>query len=227
MKRRIRLGVVLAASYVAGCTQGDVDQNKSSAWKHPQTVTILEPFQGEWVFDQERTLAQWQFEGMSDEALADVREQLQKLANIEMPAETRQTMRAAGIDPDDALQSLGRLHPDLTFQGHVATCAGVPSAEYRLFHVHDHQPYVCAKAWHHEDRFDPGDMSKCYVKLAIMDDAFHLRVRTQEGLPTELDPDLLMDPPILQEPGSPCDAESPSGMDWSDWTTYVFTRPRS
>ena len=66
------------------------------------------------------------------------------------------------------------MHNDMKISGNCAAVrSGVPSAEYRLFATHEHGGKVCGKAWHHEDRFDPGDMSKCYVRLSIIDNRMH------------------------------------------------------
>jgi hypothetical protein len=186
---------------------------------------MLEPFQGKWQFDQERTLARWEAEGMSEEEIAQVRALYQKLAETEVPAEAQKMLRAAGVDPNQLAESIGRMHPDLTFDGHVAVGDGFPAAEYRLFAVHEHDGHVCAKAWHHEDRHDPGDMSKCCAKLAIEGEELHLRVRMQESFPADGDPDLRERLPILAGPDYVCDADDPAGESWSEWTTYVFVRP--
>lgn len=219
--------VFLSAFCLSGCGQGDSGsgQGGGSAWDDPANVAILEPFQGKWRFDQERTLAQWEGQGMSKEELARVRESYRRLAETEMPAEAQKALRAAGVDPNNLAESIGRMHPDLTFERHVAICDGFPAGEYRLFGIHEHDQYVCGKAWHHEDRFDPGDMSKCYVRLAIEGEEFHLQMRMQDGWPDLSDPDLQDKLPILAGSDSTCDADAPAGENWSEWTTYVFVRP--
>ena len=147
------------------------------------------------------------------------------MAQTELPAESQNALRAAGIDPSRIAESIGRMHPDLTFDGHLAIGDGLLSCEYRLFGIHEHDQQVCGKAWHHEDRFDPGDMSKCYVRLAIEAEEFHLQVRMQEGWPDLSDPDFGRRLPILAGSGYACDADDPAGNDWSEWITYVFVRP--
>ena len=117
------------------------------------------------------------------------------------------------------------MHPDITVDGHVVTCSGMPTSEYRLFAIHQHGPKTCAKAWHHEDRFDPGDMSKCYVRLALVGEELHFQMRMQEGLGDVSDPDLTGSPPIVADSASDCDADAPAGRDWLEWNTYVFVRP--
>jgi hypothetical protein len=92
--------------------------------------------------------------------------------------------------------------------------------------MHEHGNKVCGKAWHHEDRFDPGDMSKCYVRLMIKDDYLYMEVRMKDGLPDLNDPDLGSSPPTESGSATKCDAVNPVGPDWGDWTTYVFSRKR-
>ena len=219
--------VVLATLCLCGCSRSDVGSSKGggSTWDDPVRVAILEPFQGKWQFDQERTLTQWQAEGTPEEEITRIRELYGNLAEADVPPESRKALRAAGVDANQFMKSMARMHPDLTFQGHVAICDGFPSGEYRLFSVHKHDQQVCGKAWHHEDRFDPGDMSKCCVKLEMEGEEFHFQVRMQEGLPQGNDPDLRETLPILAGSESACDADSPAGRDWGEWTTYVLVRP--
>ena len=219
--------VLLAALCLSGCGQGGPGSGQvgGSAGDDSANVAMLKPFQGKWRFDQQRTLAQWEAEGMGKEELARVRDSYRRLAETEIPAQAQEALRAAGVDPNNLAESMGRMHPDLTFEGHVAICNGFPAGEYRLFGIHEHDEYVCGKAWHHEDRFDPGDMSKCYVRLAIEGGNLHLQMRMQDGLPDLSDPDLTDKLPILAGSASTCDADDPAGKDWSEWTTYVFVRP--
>lgn len=77
---------------------------------------------------------------------------------------------------------------------------------------------------HHEDRHDPGDMSKCYVRLANNDGRLYFSVRMQEGLPDLNDPDLLAAAPVGVGSVESCDADAPAGDQWSEWTTFVFHR---
>ncbi len=219
--------VVLAALCLSACGQGGSGSGQwgGSAWDDPANVAMLEPFQGKWQFDQERTFAQWEAEGMSEEEIDQVREFYGKMAQTELPAESQKALRAAGIDPSQLAESIGRMHPDLTFQGHVAIGDSVPAEEYRLFAIHEHDQHVCAKAWHHEDRLDPGDMSKCYVRLAVEGGELHFQMRMQDGWPDLGDPDLTDKLPILAGSDHVCDADAPAGKNWSEWTTYVFVRP--
>ena len=96
--------------------------------------------------------------------------------------------------------------------------------EYRFFSMHEHDGKICGKAWHHEDRYDPGDMSKCYVRLWIENDELHFQFRMQALLPEMSDPDLTSSPPTEGGSAQTCDAERPAGDGWSNWATYVYTR---
>ena len=114
------------------------------------------------------------------------------------------------------------MHPDLTIKGNVAVGAGLLSSEYRFFGMHTHDSKVCGKAWHHESRFDPGDMSKCYVRLSIAGGDLQLEVNMLDGLPSLNDPDLgLESAPPVEGDLSKCDAENQKS---ANWATYVFTR---
>ena len=48
----------------------------------------------------------------------------------------------------------------MVIKGNRAELSGFPAGEYHFFALHTHGQQVCGKAWHHEDRYDPGDMSK-------------------------------------------------------------------
>jgi hypothetical protein len=119
---------------------------------------------------------------------------------------------------------LGSMHPDINISGNVAVSSGVLSSEYRFFGMHQHGDVVCGKAWHHEDRFDPGDMSKCYVRLQIVDDHLLFKMRMKDGLPDLNDPDWRSSPATEGGSAADCDADNPPGAEWSEWTTYVFNR---
>lgn len=151
------------------------------------------PFAGAWQFDTEQTLAAQEAAGVSEEQIAQMRSILE--------------------NPQFAL-----LHPDLTFDGPVATGAGLLSCEYRFFGMHTHDGKLCGMAWHHEDRHDPGDMSKCYIRLSIVDNNLHMEVKMLEGLPNLNDPDLVE--PSLTGDVANCQAEKIPGT----WMLCVFTR---
>src|SRR5262245_13574803 len=164
----------------------------------PGANRLLAPCAGKWVFDFEKTLDAQKAGGATDEQIANLR-----------------TMYADS-------PHLRKMHPDLTISGNEAVCSGRPAGEYRFFAMHEHAGKVCGKAWHHEDRFDPGDMSKCYVRLKIEGDRLTFELRMQEA-PDLDDPDLRANPPAEGDSAT-CDAEHPAGSDWSEWATFVFVR---
>ena len=90
--------------------------------------------------------------------------------------------------------------------------------------MHQHNGKICGKAWHHEDRFDPGDMSKCFVRLSIIDNRLQFEIKMLEDSLDPADPDLNPSPPIDLESAAKCDAEKPVPGDSSRWSTFIFTR---
>ena len=160
---------------------------------------LLTPFAGQWVFDFDKTLAAQKAAGATDERIAQIRK----------------------LFTDNP--QLGRLQPDLTIKGDVAVGSGSPSSEYRFFAMHNHDSTVCGKAWHHEDRFDPGDMSKCYVRLRIVAGDLHMEVNMLDGLPDVNDVDLISSPPVEVD-SSKCDVNTLAGREAGDWAIYVFSR---
>jgi hypothetical protein len=163
---------------------------------------LLAPIAGHWVFNFEKTVDALQAAGAPKHEIQRLREQ-----HAQNPR-------------------LSRLHADMVVSGNQAVCSGVPSAEYDFFGMHNHDGKVCGKAWHHEDRHDPGDMSKCYVRMAIVENRLQLEVKMSEGSPDLNDPDLVSSPPVDLDSAAKCDADKPAGGQWTPWITYVFTRPR-
>lgn len=156
---------------------------------------LLQPVQGHWRFDLENTLAVWQSRGVPPEQIAQTR----------------------------AMNRRFPLHQDMTIDGDLAILSGFPQGEYHFFAVHPHDGRVCGKAWHHEDRHDPGDMSKCYTRLELRDGELHLAVRMQDGGPDLHDPDLSDQPAPIGSPDQ-CGADVAQEPTWSPWQTYVFVR---
>lgn len=195
MDRRGFLSQAVAgvAAGLSGCAPGN------GAPVAAEDSPLLAPFQGQWRCDIEQTLAARKAGGASDDAIGAIRALLDR-------------------DP-----KMFRLHPDLTITDVLATGDESPVSEYRFFGLHRHDDLVCGKAWHHEDRHDPGDMSACRVRLRLVDGRLHLAVRMQDGLPDLNSPDLVSMP--VEGDASRCDADSPSGPDWGGWETYVFHRP--
>jgi hypothetical protein len=167
----------------------------------PEKCALLSPFAGAWVFDLEETLGAQKAAGATEKQL----EQARRLYGPSSPISK---------------------WLDMTITGNEAVGAGMPSAEYRFFAVHKHGGKVCGKAWHHEDRFDPGDMSKCYVRMRIENNDLYFEVRMKEGLPDLNDPDLVNPPPAEAGSAADCRADAPPGTDWSPWVVYVFVRKR-
>jgi hypothetical protein len=96
--------------------------------------------------------------------------------------------------------------------------------------LHKHGAVVCGKAWHHEDRHDPGDMSKVWLRLARVGDELHLHVKHVD---TPLVDDNLnaVDPDFGKAMSMEVDAKhcetSADRIESDSWTTYVFTRPKN
>lgn len=199
----LRVAQTLLMYSVAGCAAGSSDVGPFGP---AEESPLLVPFAGHWVCDAEKTFAAMRASGVTEEQIA----QLRKLT--------------------DEHPEFGGVHPDMTISGNVAVTDPVSIgplrlvSEYRFFRMHRHGDKACGQAWHHEDRFDPGDMSKCYVRLQLIDDALHFDLRMRDGLIDLDDPDLRSSPPV--EGGSPanCQADDPPGEDWGAWTTCVFTR---
>jgi hypothetical protein len=165
-----------------------------------QPSPLLKPFAGTWECDDERVLEAVKADGATDEELA-------------------------GYELMRKFNPGGKLHPDMEVNGNTIVYQSIASSEYWLFGLHKHGDYVCGKAWHHEDRHDPGDMSKCYVRLKIKDERLHLDVKMKEGLPGDNDSDLTGNPAIEAGSAESCDAEMPPGSDWEGrWRTWIFKR---
>lgn len=171
-----------------GCKDGCDGPTGDEVWGGPVRAPLLAPYGGRWQFSLDRTLEAWRSAGRSEEEIARVRAMYASRAGLEITEDVARRLREQGIDPEQVQASMGRMHPDIRIDGHIVLCDGVPEAEYRLFGLHQHDTVVCGKAWHHEDRHDHGDMSKCHVRLTRLDDALHLAVRMHDGLPELDDP---------------------------------------
>jgi hypothetical protein len=173
----------------------------------PRPSALLAPFAGSWVFDFDKTIQAQEARGAPKQDIERLRKQHEQ-------------------NPE-----LGKLHADMALAGSQALCAGVPSAEYDFFGMHQHDGKVCGKAWHHEDRHDPGDMSKCYVRMAMAEDRLLMEVKMSERSPDLNDPDLASNlgekgnsPPVDIDSAAKCDADKPAVGAWTPWMIYVFTR---
>jgi hypothetical protein len=165
----------------------------------PAESRLLAPLAGRWEFVLEQTLEAQKAGGATDEQIENLRK----------------------LYAGNTL--LGKMHPDITIKGNEAVCTGMPAAEYRFFAMHEHDGKLCGKAWHHEDRFDPGDMSKCYVRFKLEDDRLVFELRMQEDMDLN-DPDLRTTPSPDSGSAAACDVAHPPGKNWSEWTMYVFVR---
>jgi len=180
---------------VIGCGSAD-----SGPFGPPKESLLLKPFAGEWTCDFEKTLDAQKAAGATDEDIARVRK---FVANNPLS---------------------NTMHPDIQVTGDVALFVGLLSSEYRFYSMHQHGNKVCGKAWFHEDRSDPGDMSKCYVRLMIHEDCLHFYVKMSEGSADVNDPDLQTMPAVEGGSVSKCDADKPAEGEWSPWMTYVFSK---
>lgn len=142
------------------------------------------------------------------------------------------SLDANGIADTDNLAPLYE-HEDLEFRGNMAVGDGRISSEYRFFALHQHGDLICGKAWHHEDRFDPGDMSKCHVRLQVKSGKLVLQVYSNDdGFITD-DPDFKAleqagsFDPFVTAPADQCDSPAIEGDAAAEWGTYVFVREGS
>jgi hypothetical protein len=172
--------------------------NKPGGGGGPTTATpvLLQTFQGPWKFDLQKTFAQWQVDGVPATQIAQARTLAQSFP----------------------------MHPDMTIANDIAILSPLPNeGEYKFFALHQHKQRVCGKAWHHEDRNDPGDMTKCYVRLELKGSELHLSVRMAEDAADPSDPDV-MNMPITAGDATTCGADAAPVAAWAPWQTYVFVR---
>jgi hypothetical protein len=155
---------------------------------------LLAPFQGAWRLDADKTLEARKAAGANNDEIARLRKM----------HEGRQRLHLGAA---------------LTIVDNEALGSPFPSSEYRFFHLHRHGDKVCGKAWHHEDRFDPGDVSKCYVQLEIVEECLHFRSCVIEGLPNPNDPELISPLPVEMDLAEKCAAEE--GKAWTEWMVFV------
>jgi hypothetical protein len=164
----------------------------------PAAAALLQPFQGNWKFDLEKTLALWKSKGVSQNE----------------------------IDQARALTSIVPLHPDMALHADVAVLKGKPAeGEYAFFALHAHAQFICGKAWHHEDRHDPGDMDKYLVRLQLHDADLWLSARIPEDAADPADPEVA-NPPPLAGAAATCNADTLKDPPWSPWRTFIFVPAR-
>lgn len=166
----------------------------------PAASPLMKPFEGVWTVDFEKTLGAQRAGGALEESIAATRK-----FHTEHP-------------------ELWTMQGSLRFSGNTAVGEGMLQQEYWCFGLHEHDGWVCGKAWHHEDRHDPGDMSKCCVRFRLDGNDLHFDLRMQDGLPDLNDPDLLTTPAPEGGSATTCDAEKPAGQDWGEWSRTVYVR---
>ena len=200
LTNQVVLVAMLAA--LAGCdrsSSGDVAGGESPFGDRGPASPLLQPFQVKWQFDLERTLALWKAKGVPPTQIAQARATTQAVP----------------------------LHPDMRIQGNAAVLLGPGplEGEYAFFAMHPHNQWAGGKAWHHEDRHDPGDMSKCYARLELKESGseLHLSLRNEETAANVNDPDLTNTPPTAGS-ATTCGADAAPDPPWSAWETYVFVR---
>jgi hypothetical protein len=199
MTRRLPM-LALLVLFVVGCDNSS-STSSGGATAPPgggTVVPILQPYHGAWRFSLPKTLARWQADGVP----------------------------AAEIAQAKTLAQQFPLHPDMVITNDTAILSPQPlEGEYKFFALHPHNPWTCGKAWHHEDRHDPGDMSKCFVRLEVKDSDLHLSLRDDENPANPNDPDVATTP-TLAGSATNCGADAAPDPPWSAWRTYVFERSK-
>jgi hypothetical protein len=164
----------------------------------PAAAALLKAYQGKWKFNPQKTLALWKSQGVSQKEL-------------------NQAQALAAITP---------LHPDMTLQGDIAVLNGGPAeGEYAFYALHAHPQFLCGKAWHHEDRHDPGDMDKYVVRLQLHDADLWLSARIPEDAADPSDPEVASPPPLAGSAATST-ADTLKNPPWSPWQTYIFDPAR-
>ncbi|MBM4075667.1 MAG: hypothetical protein FJ267_08500 [Planctomycetes bacterium] len=110
----------------------------------------------------------------------------------------------------------------IMISGHIANGVDVTGEQYRMFSLHRHDGWVCGRAWHHEDRLDPGDMSKCHVRLKRDGDKLIFRVRCSRSGGDANDLDVGHAIPVILADNSPCPLDHDFEYVWDDWETRVY-----
>jgi hypothetical protein len=181
-------------------TQGTSSAGPSPAGGSTSAVVpILAPFKGKWNYNDTKTMAYWKATNIPANEIAQVQK----------------------------MKQLAPAHPNMTLGGDLAILHGPGPMEgqYQFYALHPHVQLVCGKAWHHEDRFDPGDMDKYLIRLELRDNDLYLSIRGHEDAADPNDPEVVT-MPILSGSSSTCTADAGKDPPWSPWRTYIFDRAR-
>jgi hypothetical protein len=192
------LTLALALAILPGCRGDDPDDSPGGP---SEPTPLLAPFQGAWQPDPDKSLAL---------ALAATR-----------PAPTSSTPPA--VAPVSPSRSMFATHPEMKLTNNVAVLNGLLWGEYRFFALHSHGDTVCGKAWHHEDRHDPGDMDKYLVRLRRVGGDLHFSYRVCEDSADPNDPDVATTP-LTAGSADTCTADTEKDPPWRPWVTIVFVR---
>jgi hypothetical protein len=213
--------LVVCSLCLAGCSRpvgkfAKVDRpaegsgNGNGVFGPPIKVELLDPFQGHWNFDRAATFALWKAQGKGDRIEAT--ERYEKRLGAEF---------AKNHDP--VLAELRRESPygDIEINGNIIFGRARMAEEHDLFALHTHESVVCGKAWFHEDRYDPGDMSKVWIRLELVDDELRLHIKGGE-FPDDDEKDLLDRPTLVD--ASKCETANDK-VESAAWSSFVFKRP--
>ena len=197
MAFRIIPALMLGVAFI-GCDDG-TRGGGGGPFGAANNAAIMKPFDGDWRFSLPKTLAQWQSDGVAAEEIAE-------------------SKKLAASFP---------LHPDMSITGDTAVLSAAPLVgEYKFFALHPHGPWVCGKAWHHEDRNDPGDMSKCLARLQVRADGDLLLALRFDDNPTNPNDADLTTMPVTAGSAQSCGADAAPEPPWSAWRTHVFERAK-
>jgi hypothetical protein len=186
------------------------NENGNGVFGPPIKVQLLEPFQGQWDCDRAATFALWKSQGKNDSVKST--EEFEKHMDDEFAKSHEPAIRELRRDSP---------HGDITIKGNIIFGRGALAEEHDLFALHAHGSVVCGKAWFHEDRNDPGDMSKVWIRLELVGDELRIHIKDGES-PEQEDADLLERPTLVD--ASKCETANDK-VESQLWNSYVFRRP--
>jgi len=88
--------------------------------------------------------------------------------------------------------------------------------------MHEHEGKICGKSWFHEDRYDPGDMSKCLVRLSSVGEGLRLEVKSAADSADPEDPEVISQGPVDLDSAKGCLAEKADESNWGPWEVLLF-----